>query len=104
VQAANSGITISTATYGKTITVNNASDMVVTLPSVGSVGAVVTVVKLGAGRVTVDAPAGIYIGVSSSGGTIYSTNVSPNYASVTLRQVTATYWAVISSYGTWSAT
>ena len=105
-QAANSGITLTSADFGKTITVNSASAQVVYLPSVtaADIGATVTVVKLGAGRVTIDAPAGAYIADSASGGTIYNTAVLPVYAVITLRLATSTVWLPVSGHGAWVTT
>ncbi|MBP7796784.1 MAG: hypothetical protein KA059_08435 [Elusimicrobiales bacterium] len=103
-QAADSGITISTADFGKTITINSSSDQTVTLPSVSAsdVGATITVVKLGSGKVTIDAPSGVYIADSSAGGTIYNNTASQTYATISLRLVTADKWVIMWGDGCWT--
>ena len=103
VEAADTGITLTPADFGKTITVNNAAAQTVTLPLVGAgdIGAQFTVVKLGAGQVTIDAPAGAFIADSTDGGTIYNNAVSPAYATITLRLVTSTQWMLVGGEGSW---
>ena len=105
-QANDSGVTLASADFGKTITVNSASAQTINLPSVtaADIGATVTVIKLGAGKVTIDAPAGAYIADSASGGTIYNNAVSPAYAAITLRLATSTTWIPISGQGAWITT
>ncbi|MGD9643705.1 MAG: hypothetical protein AB7V08_13320 [Elusimicrobiales bacterium] len=104
VQAANTGITLTAADFGKTITVNSASAQTINLPSVtaADIGAVITIIKLGAGRVTIDAPAGVYILDSASGGTIY--NGSTSRAAITLRLISATQWVATEGEGAWITT
>ena len=106
VLAADTGITLTAADFGKTITVNSGSAQIIDLPAVtaADVGATITVLKLGAGKVTLDAPAGAYIADSGSGGTIYTSAVSPAYATVTLRLATSTTWIPISGHGAWITT
>ncbi|MGD9643706.1 MAG: DUF1566 domain-containing protein [Elusimicrobiales bacterium] len=106
VQAANTGITLTAADFGKTITVNSASDQTINLPSVtaADIGATITIIKLGAGRVTIDAPAGAYVLNSTSGGTVYNSAVSPPYAAITLRLVNSTLWLPVGVQGSWEPT
>ena len=106
VQAADTGITITSADYGKAITVNSASARTVTLPSVtaADIGATITVVKLGAGNVTIQAAASTYIADSASGGTIYNNTASQTFATITLRLVTSNKWVVIGGDGLWTTT
>jgi hypothetical protein len=106
VQEANTGITLTSADFGKTITVNSASNQTVALPAVtaADIGATITVVKLGAGNVIVDAPAGVYIADSSSGGTIINNLASQTYATITLRLVTSTRWVILWGDGCWTTT
>jgi hypothetical protein len=106
VQAADSGITLTSADFGKTITVNSASAQIVYLPAVtaADIGATVTVIKYGAGQVTVDAASSSYIVNSTSGGTIYNNATAPPLAQITIRLVTSTLWMIISYYGTWTVT
>jgi hypothetical protein len=105
-QAADTGITLTSADFGKTITVTNASAQIVYLPTVtaADIGATVTIVKLGAGNVTIQAAASNYISDSTSGGTIYNNNSSETYATITLRLVTATKWILIGGEGIWTTT
>jgi len=101
-----SGLTLTAADFGKTITVTNAAAQTITLPSVTAtdIGATITVVKLGAGRVTIQAAATTYIADSASGGTIYNQASGPAYASITLRLVTATQWLLVGGKGAWLTT
>ncbi len=103
VAAADTGIVLSAADFGKTITVNSSAAQTVTLPAVSAadIGATVTVVKLGAGRVAIQAAAATYIADSTAGGAIYNQAVGPVYASITLRLVTATQWMLVGGKGAW---
>jgi hypothetical protein len=105
-QANDSGVTLVTGDFGKTITVNSASAQTVTLPSVTSadIGATITVVKLGAGKVTIQAASSTFIADSTSGGTIYSNTASPVYATITLRLATSTQWMIVGGDGAWLTT
>ncbi len=106
VQAANTGITVTSADFGKTITVNSASNQIVTLPGVtaADIGATITIVKLGAGRVTIQAAASTYIADSSAGGTLFNNAAAPAYASVTLVLVAADRWMLVAGAGAWITT
>jgi hypothetical protein len=103
VQAADSGIGITSADFGKTITVNDTVPRAITLPNVtaADIGASITVVKLGAGTVTITAPSGVYIADSISGGSLYN-NLPQNYATVSLRLVTSTKWVIMWGHGCWT--
>ncbi|OGR42047.1 MAG: hypothetical protein A2X28_03655 [Elusimicrobia bacterium GWA2_56_46] len=104
VQAADSGIIITSADFGKTITINDPAAQTVTLPSVtdADIGATLTVVKLGAGNVTITAPSGVYIADSISGGSIYNNLASQTYATISLRLVTSTKWVIMWGDGCWT--
>lgn len=106
VQAADSGITLTSADFGKTITVNSASAQTVSLPSVSSsdIGATIKVIKLGAGRVTIDAADSDTINNSGAGDTVYNNAVTPAYASIDLLLVTDTKWAIVDGQGAWITT
>ncbi|HBB66246.1 MAG TPA: hypothetical protein DCZ93_02880 [Elusimicrobia bacterium] len=106
VRAADTGITLTAADFGKTITVNSASAQVVYLPAVdaSNIGATFRIVKLGAGRVTVDAADSDTINNSGAGDTIYNNAVVPPYASVDLLLVTDTGWAIVGGQGAWITT
>lgn len=102
-QAADTGITLTSADFGKTITVNSAGQQYVSLPSVtaADVGATITVIKLGAGKVTLVAAPGSFIADSTNGGIIYNDTVSPAYAGITLRLAESNRWMIVSGFGNW---
>lgn len=93
------------ATAGETITVNAAADVTVTLPAVtaADIGATITVIKIGAGRVTLAAN-GTPIADSAATGTIYNNAFAPPYASLTLRLADASRWGIVSGDGAWITT
>ena len=103
VAAANTGITLTAADFGKTIAVNSAGAQTVILPAVtaADLGATVTVVKLGAGAVAIRAAGSTYIEDSIAGGIIYNDVPAPAYAAVTLRLVTPARWLTIDTQGAW---
>ncbi|MCX5793463.1 MAG: DUF1566 domain-containing protein [Elusimicrobia bacterium] len=103
VAAADAGIVLTAADFGKTITVNSAGGQTVTLPAVtaADIGATVTVVKLGTGLLIIQAAGSTYIQDSTAGGTIHSQAAGPAYASITLRLVTATQWLFVGGQGAW---
>ncbi len=105
-QVADSGMTLTTADFGSTITVDNSADVTINLPAVTAshIGATITVVKLGIGKVTINAPAGTFIMNSSDGGTAYCDSISPYGLNITLRLVNSTLWAKIAGDGVWSVT
>ncbi|HAH32931.1 MAG TPA: hypothetical protein DCL44_11530, partial [Elusimicrobia bacterium] len=94
-----------TVAFGETITVNSASDVTVTLPAVtaADLGAAITVVKLGTGKVTIAAN-GTPIADSSSSGAIYNNAFFQPYASITIRLADASRWGIISGDGAWFTT
>ncbi|MCX5784354.1 MAG: hypothetical protein NTX59_01565 [Elusimicrobia bacterium] len=102
VSTAASDITLTSADFGKTITVTAAAT--VTLPTVGDtdVGATITVVKLGAGEVIIKAVSPAAIADSSTGGTIYNNVPAETYATITLRLTTATMWSALGGNGSWT--
>lgn len=105
-QAENSGIALATSDFGKTITVNAAGVQTVSLPSVAAtdVGGWFTVVKLGAGQVTIDAADSDVIADSGAGDTIYNNIAAETYATITLRLVSETLWSITGAFGTWTTT
>jgi hypothetical protein len=106
VQAADTGITLTNADFGKTITVNSASAQIIYLPSVDAshIGATIRVIKLGAGKVTVDAADTDTINDSGAGDTVYNSAVTPPYASIDLMLVTSTKWTIVGGQGAWITT
>ncbi len=103
-QAADTGITLSTADFGATITVNSGTTQTVALPAVtaSDLGAQFTIVKQGAGTVTVQAAGGTSIADSTSGGTIYNNSATETYATITLRLTSSTNWSILGGNGSWT--
>ena len=103
-EAQNSGVTLTSSDFGKTITVDNASTQTVTLPSVSSsdIGAWFRVVKLGSGQVTVDAADSDTIADSTAGGTIYNSQSGQDYATITIQLANSTEWVITKAQGTWT--
>jgi hypothetical protein len=89
-----------------TVIVNSAADQVVMLPNISAadVGDLMTIVKLGTGKVTVKALATQYIADGSVAGTIFNDQIIEPYASITLKAVSTTKWTVVSAFGTWQTT
>jgi hypothetical protein len=104
--AADTGLALTTSDFGRTITVNSAAARTVNLPAAtaADIGANITVIKLGSGKVTIDAPAGVYIADSGAGGTIYNNAAVPAYAAITLRLVAVDRWVPVSGHGAWITT
>ena len=104
VEEADSGITLTTDDFGKTISVDSSSSQTVTLPSVDStnLGAWVRVLKLNSGQVTVDAADSDTIADSTAGGTIYNNQSGQDYAVIEIQLANGTEWVVVHAEGTWS--
>ena len=101
--AKNTGGTLYSADEGKTITVNSGSTQTITLPSAANdIGAQFTIVKLGAGQVTVQAAAGDKIADSSTGGSVYDNVAAETYANITVQVAKANQWAIVGGHGTWT--
>ena len=108
-QANDTGGTLTSGDFGKTITVNSASMQIFILPPVtaADIGATITMVKLGTGIVMIQAADGTQIADSglSSAGTpkgIYNSSVTETYATITLRLTTSTIWSILGGDGTWT--
>jgi hypothetical protein len=103
VVAMDTGGTLNVYDSKATVTVNSSSAQTINLPTINAedVGIEFTIVKLGSGQVTIQAPSGVYIDDSSSGGTLYNGS-SETYATVTIRAVTNSKWVVIGMRGTWA--
>ncbi len=103
-QAADTGITLSTADFGATITVNSGATQTVALPAVtaSDLGAQFTIVKQGVGTVIVQAAGGTSIADSTSGGTIYNNSATETYATITLRLTSSTMWSILGGNGSWT--
>jgi len=106
VEAKNSGGNIVVGDTGKVLTVNSGSTQTLNLPTLvsGDIGKFVTIVKLGAGQVTIQANTGQKIADSGTGDTIYNSTAAETYATLTLLVVTTTLWVVLGAHGTWVTT
>lgn len=96
--------TVATSDFGKSLRMNSSGDKTFTLPSVGSDedGAQIQFLKIGSGKLTIDAADSDYIDDSAAGGTIYSTTAN---ATITLQYCHATTrWYVMGALGTWTTT
>jgi len=102
-----------TATYsigpdddGDTIVMNSASATTVNLPGLGTgnIGFIVTIVKHGAGNVTIQTPLADYIGDATvANGTLVNSVAAETYASVTLQLTKLHYWRIVGAEGTWTS-
>jgi hypothetical protein len=96
---------VTTSDAGKTLVMNAATAKTFSLPSV-SAGNVnmppITFVKIGAGQVTIDAADSDTIADSGAGDTIYDGQANETYATITLKLVSDTKWAVVGGHGTWT--
>ena len=88
--------TVTTADLGKTLVMNSASDKTFTLLSVDGddIGARLRFVKLGAGKLTIDAADSDTIGDSGAGDTVYCGDTGK--AVITIELISATQWAIMS--------
>lgn len=104
VEAKDMGYTIQTTDSTKTFTCNSASAQTFNLPSVAAVnvGIEFTIIKLGAGQVTIDAADSDLIEDSGAGDTIYCAD--EGITTITLKLVTETQWIIKFCSGTWITT
>jgi hypothetical protein len=104
VENKNSGYTITNADYGKTFVCNSTSDQTFNLPSVDTpdIGFECTILKVGSGKVTIDAADSDTIQDSGAGDTIYCSDTG--IASITLLLARPTSWYITSAVGTWITT
>lgn len=93
--------TLTNTAYGTCQHMSGTSAVVLTLPTVtsGEEGSFITFVKNGTGKLTLQAPTGVVIMDSSTGGSLY--NDSDAIASVTLMALTTTLWIITGAAGTW---
>jgi hypothetical protein len=89
---------------GKVLTMNHAATKVFTLPGVGAydLWKPITFVKLGAGRVTIQAASGQKIADSTVAGDIYNDVAGELSATLTIVPVTTTLWVIVGRDGTWT--
>lgn len=104
VEAKDTGYSIQTTDDYKTFTCNSTSAQTFNLPSVasGDIGLEYTIIKLGAGQVTIDAADSDLIEDSGAGDTIYCAD--DGIATITLKLVTETQWIIKFCSGTWITT
>jgi len=97
---------VQTTDVAKTLVMNSALDKAFNLPSVGAgdVGLWFTFIKLGAGKLTIDAADSDVIADSGAGDTIYDDIAGETYATITLVLVSETQWAITGAHGTWVTT
>lgn len=98
---------ITLADFGKSLRMNSANDKTFNLPSVGASedGARVTIEKLAAGKVTIDAADSDKIADSGAGQTIYNDIAAEIYANITLEYIhSVVTWVIIGGHGTWVTT
>ena len=98
---------ITTADFGKTLIMNAAVEKTFSAPSVDETndGALVTLVKAGAGKVIFDCADSDTVADSGAGDTIYDDVAGETYAMITLMYVhSLTKWIIREAYGTWTTT
>jgi len=94
--------TILTADLSKSLRMTSASSQTFDLPTAPDDGSRVTLSKLGAGNLVVQAGGSEYIADSTSGGTITESTTS-TISTITLEYVSSTTtWNIISAFGTWA--
>ena len=99
--------TVQTTDIGKTLVMNVATTAkTFTLPSVGSgdVGLWFTFAKINTGKLTIDAADSDKISDSGAGDTIYNDQTGEVYATITLKLISETQWAVVGADGIWITT
>jgi len=82
--------------FGKLLTMTNAGPKIFTLPAVDAedIGLYVSLVKRGAGKLTVQAAGGETIQDSSAGGTVYNDLAEETFALVRLCVIAAGKWII----------
>ena len=111
VESAKNAVTTKTDTYSITISdlgkgriflMNAAGDKIFNLPSVaaGDVGSEITLGKVGAGKLTIQAADSDTIHDSSAGGTIYNNIAGETYILIRLKLIQTTKWAICGMSGT----
>lgn len=93
-----------TTQTSETLVMDSALDKVFNLPSVDAtnIGIWFTFVKIGAGKVTIQAADSDVIIDSSAGGTVYNGEAGETYATLTLELVSATKWVATAAFGSWT--
>lgn len=100
------GLTLTVEQSGDTITCNSATEQTFYLPSVdaSNIGIWYRFVKLGSGKLNIEAAETDRIADSGLGDTIYNDVPSQTYATLTLLLVSANQWSITEGHGTWTTT
>jgi len=100
------GLTLSVEQSGETFSCNSADEETFYLPSVDAshVGSWFRFVKLGSGKLNIEAADSDKIADSGVGDTIYNDEPTQTYATLTLLLVSATQWTITEGHGTWTTT
>jgi len=95
-----------TTDIAKTLVMNSGDDKIFNLPSVGAsnVRLFFTFIKIGVGKVTIQAADSDIIVDSGAGDTIYNDEATETYASITLQLISETHWVIVGASGTWVTT
>jgi len=101
-----SGSTLVIEQSGDTITCDSNEEETFYLPSVDAshIGSWFRFVKLGSGKLNVEAADSDRIADSGIGDTIYNDEPTQTYATLTLLLVSATQWTITEGHGTWTTT
>ena len=96
---------ITTADFGKTL-IMDAADKIFSLPSISAsnIGAVLEMVFINTGTLTIDAADADTLDDSGAGDGIYCTQNGEKYSSITLKLVSATEWIILAAKGIWTTT
>ena len=101
----NTGASLNTNDFGKVIKFdNNANDVICTLPSVnsGHVDGWLIIMRLGTGRLTIQASDNDTIEKSKVGGRIFCQEIGRVVANIDLYLATETKWAILAGTGIWN--
>jgi hypothetical protein len=98
--------TVTLADKGKTLVMNSAAEKTFSLPSVAAadIGIWFTFAKIAAGKLIIDAADSDKIADSGAGDTIYNDQTLEVYATIILKLISATQWAIIGADGIWVTT
>ncbi len=102
----NTGIVLSNSQFGETIQCNSDVDQTFILPSVDvtDVGYWYRFLKLGTGKLTIQAADSDTIADSGAGGTIYNNDIGQLWSTLTLMLGSETKWVIIEGHGSWTTT
>jgi hypothetical protein len=94
-------ITLGTSAFNKAYLIENASDVVITLPSIGTsdIGNWIYIYKMGAGDVTINRADSDTI---EDGTSVANTTAAQTWANIKLIVATSTKWKMEAVLGSWS--